>query len=105
MKTEVVKAFSGVVGYYDQYMEETRHSQAQRKIAQFIAENVNVRPVLDVATGTGKMLDPFCNGVGLDISREMVKEAKRKHHDKEFLVVDSARAIIYPLKMVSLKLP
>jgi hypothetical protein len=27
VKVEVMKAFSGVVGYYDQYMEETGHSQ------------------------------------------------------------------------------
>ena len=84
-----MKTFNGVVSYYDQYMEETGHSVAQRKIAQFIAENIDDELVLDVATGTGIMLEPFCNGVGLDISRVMVKEAKRKHYDREFLVADA----------------
>ncbi len=84
-----VKAFSGVVSYYDQYMEESGHYQAERKAARFIAENVDVGLVLDVATGTGIMLEPFYDGVGVDVSREMVKEAKRKYGDKEFLVADA----------------
>ena len=84
---DVMKAFDGVVEYYDRYMEETGHAEAQRKIAHFLAEE-NER-ILDVATGTGIMLEPFRDGVGVDISPSMIKEARRKNGSKEFVVADA----------------
>ena len=59
-------------------MKETGHSQAQRKIAQFISENVSGEPVLDVATGTGLMLEPFCNGVGVGHIKRNGEGSERK---------------------------
>ena len=88
MKTEVMRAFSGFAEYYDRYMEETGHVQAQRKIARFLAEN-NDDSVLDVGTGTGIMLEPFRDGIGIDVSRDMIEEAKRKNHRSEFIVADA----------------
>ena len=84
---EIIRAFDGVVEYYDWYMEETGHAEAQRKIARFLAEE-NKR-ILDIATGTGIMLEPFRDGVGIDISPSMIKEARRKNSGKEFAVADA----------------
>jgi SAM-dependent methyltransferase len=90
LQAEVLKAFSGVASYYDQYMEETGHVQAQRRIARSIAE-VATGLVLDVATGTGIMLEPFRYGIGVDISKEMIEEAKAKYPGRKFLVADAHR--------------
>lgn len=88
MITELVRtAFSSIVDYYDEYMAKTEHAKAQRKMARLIAQRVNDGLVLDVATGTGIMLEPFQDGIGLDISSEMVEVAKAKYN-KEFLVAD-----------------
>jgi len=78
MKSEkIMRAFNGAAEYYDQYMEDTGHTKAQRRIARFIARN-NTGKVLDVASGTGIMLEPFEDGVGVDISPRLTREAKRK---------------------------
>jgi demethylmenaquinone methyltransferase/2-methoxy-6-polyprenyl-1,4-benzoquinol methylase len=90
MKGEVMRVFSGVVEYYDEYMEETGHAQAQRRVASFIAERGDGM-VLDVATGTGIMLEPFGEGVGVDLSPAMAREAKRKAPSREFIVADAHR--------------
>jgi len=82
----IKEAFSSVVDYYDTFMSETGHTQAQQRITQFLSQKVS-GSVLDVATGTGIMLEPFFNGVGVDISQEMVRRAKEKN-GKEFLVAD-----------------
>ncbi|MDI6813774.1 MAG: class I SAM-dependent methyltransferase [Desulfitobacteriaceae bacterium] len=87
MKAEVMRAFSGFAEHYDHYMEETCHVQAQQKVAGFLAQGFKGH-VLDVATGTGIMLEPFEEGVGVDISLSMVQRAKRKHPSKEFVVAD-----------------
>ena len=90
MKDEVARAFSMVAEHYDRYMEETGHAQAQRRIARFLSQaEGNSGSVLDVATGTGIMLEPFREGVGVDISSSMVREAKRKTPGKEFIVADA----------------
>lgn len=85
---EIARAFGGVVEHYDRYMEGTGHAEAQRKIAEFMARN-NTGRVLDVATGTGIMLEPFRGGVGVDVSPSMIKEARRKNGGKEFVVADA----------------
>lgn len=84
---KIIQAFGGVSGYYDEYMKKTVHVEAQRKMAQFIAENKGAGLILDVATGTGVMLEPFGEGVGVDVSKEMLNQAKDKS-GKEFLVAD-----------------
>ncbi|NVM23182.1 MAG: class I SAM-dependent methyltransferase [Desulfobacterales bacterium] len=86
-KAEIAKAFDGVAEYYDKYMEETGHVESQRRVARFIKENEQGL-VLDVATGTGMMLEPFDDGVGIDLSVEIVRRAKEKQPDKSFLVSD-----------------
>jgi ubiquinone/menaquinone biosynthesis C-methylase UbiE len=68
MKSLIAKAFGGIAQYYDRYMEETSHIPAQRRVAEFIAKN-SKGLVLDVAMGTGIMLEPFKDGVGVDISQ------------------------------------
>ena len=85
---EIIRAFDGTVEHYDRYMEQTGHAEAQRKIAEFIVRT-NTGRILDVATGTGIMLEPFRDGVGVDISLSMVKEARRKNDGKEFVVADA----------------
>jgi len=88
-KTEkIMRAFDGVAGHYDQYMEDTEHAEAQREIAEFIARN-STGKVLDVASGTGIMLEPFEDGVGIDISPSLTREAKRKDDSKDFIVADA----------------
>jgi len=89
MKTEkIMRAFDGVAEHYDQYMEDTEHAEAQREIARFIAQN-NAGKVLDVASGTGIMLEPFEDGVGIDISPSLTREARRKDGSKDFIVADA----------------
>jgi len=89
MKTEkIMRAFDGVAEHYDQYMEDTEHAEAQREIARFIARN-NTGRVLDVASGTGIMLEPFEDGVGIDISPSLTEEARRKDGSKDFIVADA----------------
>jgi len=88
IKNEVAKAFDAVAEYYDRYMEETGHVQAQRKISRFLAK-VNDGLTLDVGTGTGIMLEPFEDGVGIDISRKMIKIARQKNSHSEFMVADA----------------
>jgi len=88
-KTEkITKAFDGVAEHYDQYMEDTGHAEAQKRIARFIARN-NTGKVLDIASGTGVMLEPFEDGVGIDISPSLTREAKRKDGSKDFIVGDA----------------
>lgn len=85
VKTRITKAFGAVVSIYAGYMEETGHVKAQR----IISNQLNVDGlVLDVATGTGIMVEGFDKAVGIDISMEMVKEAKTKYPDREFVVGD-----------------
>ncbi len=85
VKTRITKAFGAVVSFYDGYMGETGHVNAQR----IIFNRLNIDGlVLDVATGTGIMVEGFDKAVGIDISMEMVKEAKKKYPDKEFVVGD-----------------
>ena len=86
--SKVMKAFGGVVEFYDEYMRETGHVQAQRKIVERLKDYLEGGGVLDVATGTGVMIERIDRSVGIDVSREMVKEAKRKHNGKDFLVGD-----------------
>ena len=86
-KAEIARAFDGVTDYYDKYMEETGHVESQRRVARFIKGNGR-GSVLDVATGTGVMLEPFEDGVGVDVSVEMVRKAKEKQPEKSFLVSD-----------------
>jgi len=89
MKSEkIMRAFNGAAEYYDQYMEDTGHTKAQRRIARFIARN-NTGKVLDVASGTGIMLEPFEDGVGVDISPRLTREAKKKDGSKGFIVADA----------------
>lgn len=55
----IAQSFSRVAEYYDPYMQETGHIEAQRKIAEFIAGEYQSKDlVLDVATGTGILLEP-----------------------------------------------
>lgn len=85
MKRKVAEAFGGIVEYYDEYMGETGHVQAQRKISKKISVEGKI---LDVATGTGVMIEGSVDGVGIDTSREMLLEAKRKNDGSEFIVAD-----------------
>jgi ubiquinone/menaquinone biosynthesis C-methylase UbiE len=85
VKPRIKKAFGAVVSFYGSYMEETGHVTAQRKIFNRLTVD---GLVLDVATGTGIMIEGIDKTVGIDISMEMVREAKRKYPNKEFVVGD-----------------
>ena len=85
---KVKEAFDSVAEFYDRFMEETGHAEVQRRIARFIAGN-RVGKVLDVATGTGIMLEAFEKGVGVDISLPMLRRAKQKQPNKEFIVANA----------------
>jgi ubiquinone/menaquinone biosynthesis C-methylase UbiE len=69
-------------------MEVTGHAEAQRRIAGRLREFIGGGWVLDVATGTGIMVEAFKRAIGLDASKEMVREARRKFRDREFVVGD-----------------
>ena len=86
LKDKIVKAYDMVTEFYDEYMEQTGHIQAQRKIADILRQEVKGR-LLDVATGTGIMANCL-GGIGLDISERMVQEAKKRNSAGEFLVAD-----------------
>jgi ubiquinone/menaquinone biosynthesis C-methylase UbiE len=86
---QILRAFDKVVEYYDEYMEQTAHVQAQKEIAYKLKEKIGDASVLDVATGTGVMTEPFAKAVGVDASPKMIKRAKRKYPDKDFCIADS----------------
>jgi len=88
MEEQIIKAFSGVASYYDQYMMETGHTQAQGKIVDALQHYLNGKKVLDVATGTGFMISKVNDSIGVDASKEMIQEAKRKNPDKPFIIAD-----------------
>ena len=44
--------------------------------------------VLDFGCGYGRMSDMFTNYTGIDFSEEMIKLAKKKYHNKTFIVGD-----------------
>lgn len=87
-KEQILKAFDNVVEYYDEYMEQTAHVQAQKKIAQELKEKIGNSFILDVATGTGVMIQSLTRTMGVDASSKMIERAKRKHTDKDFCIAD-----------------
>lgn len=86
LKDKIIRAYDMVAEFYDEYMEQTGHIQAQRKVMDILRQDVRGR-ILDVATGTGIMAN-YSGAVGLDISERMIQEAKRKNPTGEFLVAD-----------------
>ena len=83
----IAMAFESIADYYDEYMDDTGHSHAQIKMVQLLRDELRGR-VLDVATGTGIIANNVeAETVGIDISKEMIKIAKRG--GREFLVADA----------------
>ncbi|MDI6884796.1 MAG: class I SAM-dependent methyltransferase [archaeon] len=88
-KEKILSAFDEVVEFYDEYMEQTDHVQAQKEIADKLKEQIIGGDfVLDVATGTGVMIQPFERAIGVDASSKMIESAKRKYPDKDFCIAD-----------------
>lgn len=86
VKDRITKAYDMVAEFYDEYMEQTGHIQAQKKMADIIRQEVKGR-VLDVATGTGAMAN-YLGATGVDISEAMIREAKGKNPAGQFYVAN-----------------
>lgn len=99
-KKKIAFLYDLIVREYDDYMQKTGHQRAQEKILQRLYGKIKGK-VLDIATGTGflalkiKMNCPQNEVTGIDISKKMIEEAKRKAKEQrlkiEFLVADAER--------------
>ena len=87
MKNRIKESFDIIAESYDKYMKQIKHYQAEEKIAISLMGKIKGR-VLDVACGTGTIIN-FFDGVGIDISENMVASAKMKNFGIEFLVGDA----------------
>jgi len=62
--------------------------------------------VLDVGCGTGNMVNELykqgiVNTIGLDISKSMITKAKKKFHDRTFIVGDALNRVLFPPNLFS----
>jgi len=62
--------------------------------------------VLDIGCGTGNMVNELfnygiMNVIGLDISKSMIKTAKKKFRDRTFIVGDALNRILFPPNLFS----
>jgi len=87
MKSRIARAYDAVAEFYDEYMGETGHIQAQRKIARQIRRMID-GTVLDVATGTG-IIARYLGAIGLDASSGMIRRARVRSGDGQFIVADA----------------
>jgi demethylmenaquinone methyltransferase/2-methoxy-6-polyprenyl-1,4-benzoquinol methylase len=87
---EIKEAFDFIVNDYDDYMKKTNHLNAQKKIIELLAKEINGK-VLDVATGTGSIAlsvakIPNTKVTGTDISEKMIEKAKEKEKKADVIV-------------------
>ncbi len=88
-----IKPFSEIAEYYDLLFEDVDYEGWAKYVVRFFSvARVKVERVLEVGCGTGNLtkhlVDMGFKVVGLDVSEEMVKVAKRKLPKVEFLVAD-----------------
>jgi ubiquinone/menaquinone biosynthesis C-methylase UbiE len=80
--------YAKVAPRYDTVFE--RAILAEGRLTEVVQENMTGRSVLDLACGNGRWLDRFRPAayVGLDLSRAMLQEARRRYPDARFIQAD-----------------
>jgi len=86
-----IKPFSEIAEYYDLLFEDVDYEKWARYVVRFFSvARVKVERVLEVGCGTGNLTkhlnDMGFKVVGVDNSEDMVRVARRKLPDVEFLV-------------------
>ncbi len=88
-----IKPFSEIAEYYDLLFEDVDYEGWAKYVVRFFSvARIKVERILEIGCGTGNLtkhlVDMGFKVVGLDVSEEMVKVAKRKLPKVEFLVAD-----------------
>ncbi len=78
-----MRPFSALAQVYDRMMADVPYAAwAEFVLSVLAGEGAYPKSVLDLGTGTGASLEPFCarglSGVGLDASREMLAQARAR---------------------------
>lgn len=89
-----IKPFSEVAKYYDYLFEDVDYEYWAQYISRlFTFSRLRVKDVLEVGSGTGNLTKYLkslgYNVVGLDVSEDMIKVAKKKLPDVRFYVGDA----------------
>src|SRR3989344_6134811 len=98
---EIRRHFNKIASSYDYYKEKNwYYYDAIKALLKELIPNVRRKSVLDLGCGTGSIL-AFLQpkeGIGIDISEEMIKISKKKHPKYEF-ICDSAETVKIRKKM------
>jgi ubiquinone/menaquinone biosynthesis C-methylase UbiE len=78
-------------------------------VKQLMEKNIKLNSsssILDIGCGTGNMVNELYklgmeNSIGLDISKSMVTQAKKKYPDKTFVRGDALNRVLFPPNMFS----
>tara|TARA_R100001440_G_scaffold19195_2_gene32444 strand:+ start:16928 stop:17608 length:681 start_codon:yes stop_codon:yes gene_type:complete len=85
---EIKKIYNQLASRYDSKYKTTKCFVEEEIIASFLPENLNGKMILDIGCGTGNMITvgrlPVKHYLGVDISENMLKEAKIKYPDYDF---------------------
>ncbi len=89
-----IKPFSEIAEYYDYLFEDVDYEVWAEHVSRiFSFSKLRVRDVLEVGCGTGNLTGYLrrlgYNVVGIDVSEDMIKVARRKLPDVEFYVEDA----------------
>ncbi|WP_196887444.1 class I SAM-dependent methyltransferase [Aureivirga sp. CE67] len=91
MKKEIVQYYDKLASEYDEDRFSNTYGkyihQQERKVLEKYLDKNNIENNLDIACGTGRILD--FSATGMDISQEMVKVSKEKYPEKNIIQGDA----------------
>lgn len=94
---EIKEIYNQLASRYDSKYKTTKCFVEEEIIASFLPENLNNKEILDLGCGTGNMITvgqlPADKYLGIDISQNMLREAKMKYPDYQFEQQDAGNMI------------
>ncbi|MBE9170690.1 class I SAM-dependent methyltransferase [Pleurocapsales cyanobacterium LEGE 06147] len=95
------KFFNGWAPYYDCLLTTVNYQAIHQRLLEYVVLEENAE-VLDLGCGTGRLLnrlaekEPTLRGIGIDVSREMLRQARARNQYRERLIFIQGNAASLP---------